>query len=66
MPTGCVKWFKSEKGYGFIINDADQKDIFVHYLEIMRSDRQLKSGEKVEFETAFNTKGTFAKNVKVL
>jgi CspA family cold shock protein len=66
MPTGRVRWFKNEKGYGFICNDADQKDIFVHYTEITRSDKQLKEGEKVEFETGYNTKGTFAKNVKVL
>jgi cold shock CspA family protein len=48
------------------MDDSSHKDIFVHYIEIQRSDRQLQPNEKVEFEIGHNTKGDFAKNVKVL
>jgi CspA family cold shock protein len=66
MAKGSVKWFNAGKGYGFIMDDSSHKDIFVHYTEIQRSDRQLQTNEKVEFEIGHNTKGDFAKNVKVL
>jgi CspA family cold shock protein len=65
MFKGSVKWFNTLRGYGFILDDSSHKDIFVHYTEIQRSDRQLQPNEKVEFEIGHNTKGDFAKNVKV-
>ncbi|MGH7424672.1 MAG: cold-shock protein, partial [Candidatus Methylomirabilales bacterium] len=49
MPTGTVKWFSSEKGYGFI-SRPDGDDVFVHFSAIEGSGyRNLEEGQKVEF-----------------
>ena len=46
-----VKWFKDEKGYGFISNDEGGDDIFVHFSAIVADGyRKLKEGQKVSFE----------------
>ncbi len=51
MPTGKVKWFNPQKGYGFIQPDNGQKDIFVHISAVERAGlRTLKEGQKVQFE----------------
>jgi CspA family cold shock protein len=53
MAKGTVKWFSEEKGYGFISPDAGDKDIFVHYTEIVGSGfRSLKEGERVSYALA--------------
>lgn len=50
MAAGTVKWFNSEKGYGFIATD-DGPDVFVHYSAInMSGFRTLSEGDRVEFE----------------
>lgn len=49
--TGTVKWFNSEKGYGFISREDGQKDCFVHHDAIQGSGfKSLTEGERVEFE----------------
>ncbi|HEY3260396.1 MAG TPA: cold-shock protein [Pseudonocardiaceae bacterium] len=49
MATGTVKWFNSEKGYGFIATDGGP-DVFVHYSAIQSEGfRTLEEGDKVEF-----------------
>ena len=49
MATGTVKWFNSEKGYGFIATDGGP-DVFVHYSAIQSDGfRTLEEGDKVEF-----------------
>jgi CspA family cold shock protein len=65
MPTGTVKWFSSEKGFGFITPDDGTKDLFVHHTGI-ESDgyRTLDEGAKVEFDTEAGDKGPKAVNVK--
>ncbi|MCC6847442.1 MAG: cold shock domain-containing protein [Deltaproteobacteria bacterium] len=63
MPTGKVKWFNAQKGYGFITGD-DGQDVFVHYSAIAGSGfRSLQEGESVTFEVAQGPKGLQAANV---
>ena len=50
MPTGTVKWFNADKGYGFITPDVAGPDLFVHHSAIEASGfRQLTEGQKVEY-----------------
>ncbi len=64
--TGTVKWFNSEKGYGFITTD-EGNDIFVHYSAIKEEGfKTLNEGEKVEFEVIEGDRGPQASNVEKL
>jgi CspA family cold shock protein len=64
MPEGVVKWFSSEKGYGFITPDDGGRDLFVHHKEIqMTGYRTLEEGQRVSYETAEGQKGPAAVNV---
>ncbi|MCP5051162.1 MAG: cold shock domain-containing protein [bacterium] len=63
MPKGKVKWFNSQKGYGFIEMD-NGKDIFVHYNAIQgQGFKTLEEGDAVEFEIQQSDKGEKAENV---
>ena len=51
MPTGTVKWFNSEKGYGFIEPEGGGKDVFVHISAVEQAGMSsLNEGQKVGFE----------------
>jgi len=51
MPTGTVKWFNSQKGFGFIQPDAGSQDVFVHISAVERSGLNgLNEGDKLSFE----------------
>ena len=51
MPTGTVKWYNPEKGFGFIQPDDGGKDAFVHVSAIERAGmRDLQEGQKISFE----------------
>ncbi len=64
MSTGTVKWFNSEKGFGFISPDDGGNDLFVHHSEVKTGGRAaLDEGQKVEFEVGEGQKGPCAKNV---
>jgi CspA family cold shock protein len=64
METGIVKWFSSEKGFGFITPDGNGNDLFVHHSEIkMDGYASLEDGQKVTFEVGDGQKGPCAKNV---
>ncbi len=61
MPSGKVKWFSKEKGFGFIGRD-DGGDLFVHHSEIQGYD--LQEGDDVEFDIGEGRKGPCATNVR--
>jgi cold shock protein len=64
MPSGTVKWFNSEKGFGFISPD-NGPDVFVHFSAISGSGyRSLEENQKVEFESKQGPKGPQAASVK--
>jgi len=66
MAQGSVKWFNSEKGYGFIAVD-DGVDVFVHYSAIqMDGYRSLEEGQRVEFEVTAGQKGPQADTVRAV
>lgn len=65
MATGKVKWFDEKKGFGFIVQDGIEGDIFVHFSSIKGDGfKTLKEGEGVEFEVGDGPKGKQAKDVK--
>ena len=64
---GEIRWFNNKKGYGFIQNKADGKDIFVHYSAVvMDGYKTLKTNDKVSFDIVQGEKGPQASNVVVV
>lgn len=63
MNTGTVKWFNSEKGFGFITIDGGE-DVFVHFSAITGDGyKSLEEGQKVQFEVVEGQRGPQAANV---
>ena len=66
MPTGTVKWFSNEKGYGFITPDEGGEDLFVHFSAIAGSGfKTLDEGAKVSFQVTQGQKGPQATDIQV-
>ena len=64
MASGTVKWFNNAKGYGFILPDEGEIDLFAHYSAIaMEGYKSLRAGEPVEFEIEEGDKGLHAINI---
>jgi len=67
MPTGTVKWFSDDKGFGFITPDDGDKDLFVHHTGINGEGyRSLQEGAKVSYDAEQGDKGPKAVNVQAL
>ena len=67
MAQGTVKWFNSEKGFGFITPDGGGADLFVHYSAISGGGyRSLEENARVEFEVGQGDRGPQATTVSVL
>lgn len=67
MTTGKVKWFKADKGYGFITAEGNDKDIFVHYSAInIDGFKTFEEGQTVEFDIVEGDRGPQASNVTVV
>jgi len=66
LVNGTVKWFNSEKGYGFIEQENGGKDVFVHFRQINSNGYEratLNEGQKVSYEIGEGQKGPQAENV---
>ncbi len=65
MPTGKVKWYDAEKGFGFLSKD-EGGDVFVHSSALPAGVASLKAGQRVEFGVAAGRRGEQALSVHVL
>ena len=65
MPTGKVKWYDSDKGYGFLARD-DGGEVFVHSSALPAGTTSLRQGQRVEFGVAEGRRGTQALQVRTL
>jgi CspA family cold shock protein len=61
MKTGTVKFFNNAKGFGFITNDENKADVFVHHTGVTEP---IRENDRVEFELVEGKKGLNAVNVK--
>ncbi|WP_312649253.1 cold-shock protein [Aminipila sp.] len=69
MSTGIVKWFKEDKGFGFIADDNGGDDVFVHFSAILSDGyKSLSEGQSVSFDTETDPKNgkLKASNVTVI
>ena len=67
MTQGTVKWFNSEKGFGFITPDEGDRDVFVHFSGIAGDGyRNLEENQRVEFDVEAGPMGPQASNVRGL
>ena len=65
MPTGKVKWYDSDKGYGFLARD-DGGEVFVHSSALPAGTTALRQGQRVEFGVAEGRRGAQALQVRIL
>jgi CspA family cold shock protein len=65
VPTGTVKWFNEQKGFGFIAPDDGSEDLFIHHSNInMDGFRTLREGQKVQYTPGQGRKGPEATDVR--
>ena len=66
MPTGRVKYYNSDKGYGFIAQDTGEGDVFLNISAIQEGYDEIHVGQHVRYEVTVGNRGPIAQNVKVL
>ena len=67
MPTGTVKFFKTDKGYGFITPDDGSRDVFVHVSAVQDSGlTTISEGQKLKFEIQEDARGPKATSLAVV
>ena len=67
MATGTVKWFNKTKGFGFIVPDEGEKDVFVHITAVLASGLQeLNEGQKVNYQSIEEPKGLKAVEIAII
>ena len=67
MATGTVKWFNKTKGFGFIVPDEGEKDVFVHITAVLASGLQeLNEGQKVSYQSIEEPKGIKAVEISAI
>ncbi|GAB3232460.1 cold-shock protein [Glycomyces halotolerans] len=67
MAQGTVKWFNSEKGFGFIAPEDNGPDVFVHFSAISGDGyRSLEENQRVEFDVEQGNKGPQAANLRAI
>jgi CspA family cold shock protein len=64
VPTGKVKFFNGEKGFGFICPDDGGKDIFIHRSNVQTADKTLEDNQAVEYTVGEGRKGPEAMNAR--
>jgi len=64
--TGVVKWFNKEKGYGFIVPDGEQKEIFCHITRVKKGQPDLIKDMRVDFVIKQGNQGPMANNVEII
>ncbi|WP_285728088.1 cold-shock protein [Psychromicrobium xiongbiense] len=65
MPTGKVKWFDTDKGFGFLVSD-DGQEAFLHINALPAGVKEIKAGTRVEYGIADGKKGAQALSVRIL
>lgn len=67
IAEGTVKWFNDEKGFGFVRCDELDRDVFVHYSNVMMDGHKtLEPGQTVRFKPVVSDKGTAGQDVEVI
>ncbi|MGY3724598.1 cold-shock DNA-binding protein family [Granulicatella balaenopterae] len=67
MKTGTVKWFNNEKGYGFLVEDGTNEEVFVHFTGINSEGfKTLEDNQQVTYDVAEGVRGLQATNVTVI
>lgn len=66
MPTGRIKYYNADKGFGFIAQDNGEADVFLHISAINWADDELGAGQRVKFDITEGKRGLVARNVEVL